>query len=95
MGGVGGGVDANVMQAPSQPGYTASIWERSANLAAHVRSSGQLASILPAAGVGEEGLAVPAGRCQHRGNQAGCLAERLAARLSGWRGDYVAPLRIR
>lgn len=29
-----------------------------------------------------EGLAVPAGRCQRRGNQAGCLA----AWLSGWQG---------
>lgn len=33
-------------------------------------------------GSGREGLAVPAGRCQRRGNQAGCLA----AWLSGWQG---------
>lgn len=89
-----GGNDANVMQAQSQFRYKVAIWERSANPTANVRSSGQLAKILPAAGVGEKGLAVPAGRCQRRGNQAGCLAEWLAGRLRGWLGDRVAPLCI-
>lgn len=89
-----GGNDANVMQAQSQLRYKVAIWERSANPEANVRSSGQLAKILPAAGVGEKGLALPAGRCQRRGNQAGCLAEWLAGRLRGWLGDRVAPLCI-
>lgn len=43
-------------------------------------------------GSGREGLAVPAGRCQRRGNQAGCLAEWLAGWRRGWLGDHVAPL---
>lgn len=46
-------------------------------------------------GSGREGLAVPAGRCQRRGNQAGCLAAWLSGwqgRLRGWLGDHVAPL---
>ena len=41
-------------------------------------------------GSGREGLAVPAGRCQRRGNQAGCLA----AWLSGWQGGCAVGLEI-
>lgn len=71
------GNDAKVMQARSQLRYKVAIWERSANPAANVRSSGQLAEILPAAGVGERGW-----RCQQAGASAWEI--RPAAWLSGW-----------
>lgn len=71
------GNDAKVMQARSQLRYKVAIWERSANPAANVRSSGQLAEILPAAGVGERGW-----RCQQAGASAGEI--RPAAWLLGW-----------
>lgn len=67
------------MQARSQLRYKVAIWEGSANPAANVRSSGQLAEILPAAGVGERGW-----QCQQAGASAGEI--RPAAWLSGWQG---------
>lgn len=89
------GNDAKVMQAWSQLRYNVAIWERSANPAANVRSSGQLNENPASCRSGREGLAVPAGWCQRRGNQAGCLAAWLLGWVAGrvaWFGDHVALL---
>lgn len=67
------------MQARSQLHYKVAIWERSANPAVNVRSRGQLAEILPAAGVGEKGW-----RCQQASASIGEI--RPAAWLSSWQG---------
>lgn len=79
--------------------YKVAIWERSANPRSkrqELRPTRRDPASCRECGERErEGLAVPAGRCQRRGNQAGCfgrLAEWLAGWLRGWLGDHVAPL---
>lgn len=69
----GGMMQTNVMQARSQLCYEVAIWERSANPAANVRSSGQLAEILPAAGVGEKGVGGASGSAPAPGKSGGLL----------------------
>lgn len=64
--------------------YKVAIWERSASPAANVRSSGQLTTILPAAGERARESERRGWQCQQVGGSTGEI--RPTAWLSGWQG---------